>query len=140
MKNKTIAVWATLIAGPLGLQRVYLVGRYDSGAWIAPLPTLLGLYGVYRARALGLDDQISWLLIPWLGFAIAGCALAAIRYGLMDAATWNQGFNPGVDAEHRSGQTNGFTVLGLGTALFLGTSVLMATLAFSFQRYFEYTA
>ena len=140
MKNKTIAVWATLIAGPLGLQRIYLTGRYDVWAWLTPVPTLLGLYGVQRARNLGLDDQVSWVLIPLLGFTFAACAITALRYGLMDAATWNRRFNPGVDAECPAGQTRWMTVFGLACALFIGATVLIATLAFSFQRYFEFTA
>jgi len=140
MKNKTIALWATLIGGPLGLQRVYLTGRYDAWAWVTPLPTLLGLYGVQRARTLGLDDTVSWVLIPLLGFTFAACAIAALRYGLMDTPSWNLRFNPGADKENRAGQTGWVTVFGLATALFVGATVLISTLAFSFQRYFEFTA
>ncbi|MDH4482794.1 MAG: hypothetical protein QE279_08800 [Rhodoferax sp.] len=140
MKNKTIALWATFIGGPLGLQRIYLTGRYDSWAWITPIPTLLGLYGVQRARAIGLDDPLSWILIPMLGFTFSGCAIAALRYGLMDAQTWNLRFNPGADEQHQAGQTHWMTVFGLASALFIGATVLIATIAFSFQRYFEFTA
>lgn len=140
MKNKTVSVWATLIFGPLGLQRVYMTGRYDAWSWIALLPTALGLYGVQRARNLGLDDQASWVLIPLFGFTFAACAVAALRYGLMDAASWNLRFNPGLDPENRVGQTSWITVFGLASALFVGATVLISTLAFSFQRYFEFTA
>lgn len=140
MKNKTVSVWATLILGPLGLQRVYLTGRYDAWSWIALLPTVLGLYGIQRARSLGLDDQASWVLIPLFGFTFAACSIAALRYGLMDAARWNLRFNPGLDAENRVGQTGWMTVFGLASALFIGATVLISTLAFSFQRYFEFTA
>lgn len=140
MKNKTIAVWATLITGPMGLQRIYLTGRYDAWAFLTLLPSLLGLYGVQRARSLGLDDAASWVLIPLFGFAFAACAIAALRYGLMDAPTWNQRFNPSANEEDRAGQTRWMTVLGLASALFIGATVLISTLAFSFQRYFEFTA
>ena len=137
MKNKTIAVWLTLITGPIGLQRVYLKGRFDAWSWLALVPSAAGAFGVMRARAIGLDDQLSWLLIPFLGFCIAACALAAIVYGLTDALRWNQKFNPLVDEEDESGQTHWLTVIGLASSLFIGTTALMATLAFSFQRYFE---
>jgi hypothetical protein len=140
MKNKTFAVWFTLLVGSLGLQRLYLSGRYDRWAWLNLLPSLAGWYGVVRARTLGLDDLWSWILIPFGGFALAASALVAIRYGLMDAASWNARFNHLADPQDPAGQTHGLTVLGLGASLMFGTTVLMATIAFSFQRYFEFTA
>ena len=138
MKNKTIALWLTLVGGPLGLHRVYLRRRYDALSGVLTAATVTGLYGVYRARGLGVDDQMSWLLIPLLGFTVAGCALNAIVYGLMSTASWNARFNPSASAESPQGETGKLTVAGLVVALFLGTTVLMASLAFSFQRYFEY--
>jgi hypothetical protein len=140
MKNKTFTVWLTLLLGSLGLQRIYLVGRFDRWAWLIFLPTAVGWYGVMRARTLGLDDLWSWILIPLGGFALATSALVAIRYGLMDAPAWNARFNPQAEPEDAAGQTQGLTVLGLGASLMLGTTALMATIAFSFQRYFEFTA
>jgi hypothetical protein len=139
MKNKTLSVWLTLMLGSLGLQRLYLAGRYDRWAILSLLPSVIGWYGVVRARTMGLDDLWSWVLIPFGGFALAASALLAIRYGLMDAASWNARFNPQADPEDAAGQTHGLTVLGLGASLMFGTTVLMATIAFSFQRYFEFT-
>lgn len=136
MKNKTLTVWLTLTVGALGLHRLYL-GRYDWVAKLAPAPTLLGLYGVLRARSLGVDDQLSWLLMPLLGFMLAGCALNSLVYGLMSTEKWNASFNP-EQLESTAGATNWLTVGGLVAALGLGTTVLMATLAFSIQRSFEY--
>ena len=140
MKNKTLSVWLTLMLGSLGLQRLYLAGRYDRWAILSLLPSVIGWYGVVRARTMGLDDLWSWVLIPFGGFALAASALLAIRYGLMDAASWNARFNPQADPEDAAGQTHGLTVLGLGASLMFGTTVLMATIAFSFQRYFEFNA
>ncbi len=138
MKNKTIAVWLTLLLGALGLHRRYLLGRFDTLGLLLPVPTLLGFYGVLRARAIGLDDQWSWVLIPLLGFTLAGCALAAIVYGLMSTEQWNRKFNPQAPDDAAEGSSHWLTILGLGAALMLGTTVLMASLAFSIQRYFEY--
>lgn len=138
MKNKTLAVWITLLGGALGLHRIYLKGRMDTVGWLLPLPTLLGLYGVYRARDIGLDDTLSWLLIPLLGFTLAGCALNAIVYGLMDAEKWNRLYNPQAPGDASAGQTHWGTVVGLVTALLLGAMVLMASFAIAAQRYFEY--
>ena len=107
-------------------------------AWLLPIPTALGLYGVERVQQLGQDDTLSWLLIPLLGFTIAGCALNAIVYGLTPIEKWNAKFNPQTDSQLPAGRTQWGTIIGIATALLLGTTVLMASLVFSFQRYFEY--
>jgi hypothetical protein len=138
MKNKTLATWLTFWGGPLGLHRFYLKGLGDTLAWLLPIPTAVGIYGMQRVQALGLDDQLSWVLIPFLGFNIAGCALTAIVYGLTTAEKWNAKFNPQAAPGAAAGQTNWVTVIGIATALLLGTAVLMSSLAYSFQMYFEY--
>ena len=136
MKNKTFAVWLTFFGGPLGLHRFYLKGFTDPLGWLLPVPTALGWYGVQRALELGQDDVTSWALIPLLGFTIAGCALNAIIYGLMSKEQWNSKFNQNTESPY--GQTNWLTIFGLATSLLLGTTVLMASIVFSFQRYFEH--
>lgn len=138
MKNKTLATWLTFGGGPLGLHRLYLFGTADYLMWLLPVPTLLGIYGVYRARTFGLEDQWSWVLIPLLGLTIAACAINALVYGLMDAQKWNGRFNPAAASDAPAGQTNWLTIGALVVTLLIGTTVLMASLAFSFQRYFEY--
>jgi hypothetical protein len=138
MKNKTFAAWLTFIGGPLGLHRFYLRGMGDILGWLLPLPTALGLYGIERVQANGLDDQWSWLLIPLLGFTMAGCALTAIVYGLMTPEKWNARFNPSASPDAASGRTNWFTIGAIAVALLVGTTVLMSSIVFSFQRYFEY--
>ena len=138
MKNKTLATWLTFWGGPLGLHRFYLRGLGDTLGWALPIPTALGIYGIQRVQAFGLDDQLSWVLIPCLGFTIAGCALNAIIYGLMTPEKWNAKFNPQAAPDAAAGQTHWGTVLGIATALLIGTAVLMSSLAFSFQMYFEY--
>ena len=138
MKNKTLAAWLTFIGGPFGLHRLYLFGAADRLLWVLPIPTLLGIYGVYRARTFGLEDQWSWALIPLLGLTIAACAINALVYGLMAADKWNTRFNPQSSFDAPAGQTNWLTIGALVVSLLVGTTVLMASLAFSFQRYFEY--
>ncbi len=138
MKNKTLAAWLAFLGGPLGLHRFYLRGLGDLLGWALPIPTALGIYGIQRVGQFGLDDQASWVLIPLLGFTIAGCALTAIYYGLMAPEKWNARFNPASAADAAPGRTNWLTIFGLAAALMIGTAVLMASIAFSFQRYFEY--
>jgi hypothetical protein len=138
MKSKTLAAWLALVGGPLGLHRFYLRGLGDLLGWLLPIPTALGLYGIERVRQYGLDDQWSWVLIPMLGFTFAGCALMAIIYGLMTPEQWNARFNPKAAPDARSGATSWFTIAAVVLALLVGTGVLMASIVFSFQRYFEH--
>lgn len=138
MKNKTLAAWLAFLGGPLGLHRFYLYGGRDWLGWLLPIPSLLGLYGIWRVRQSGLDDLLSWLLMPMLGFTMAGCALTAIVYGLTANPTWNTRFNPDLDQGHACGATNWLTIGAVVIALFVGTIVLMSSLAFSFQRLFEF--
>lgn len=139
MKNKTLAAWLAFVGGPLGLHRFYLHGLGDWLGWLLPIPTALGIYGIERALRLGQDDQLSWLLVPLVGFTFAGCALTAIVYGLMTPERWNARYNAGRAApDHASGHTNWFTVVCVAAALMFGAGVLMASIVFSFQRYFEY--
>jgi hypothetical protein len=140
MKNKTIAVWVTLLLGPLGLSRLYVKGQIDLPGWLLVIPTLLGLYGVQRARSLGLDDHLSWLLMPFLGLSFSACAITAIVYGLMDAPKWNGLYNPTEDVESNQGKTGWLTIFGVALSLFAGAIVLMSTIAFGFERIFEYQA
>jgi hypothetical protein len=138
MKNKTLAAWLAFLGGPLGLHRFYLNGLGDWLGWLLPIPTALGLYGIQRVQELGQDDTLSWILVPLLGFTIAGCALQAIVYGLMAPEKWNLRFNPGASPDAAAGQTRWLTIGAIALSLLIGTAVLMASIAFSFQRYFEH--
>ena len=138
MKNKTLATWLTFFGGPLGLHRFYLRGFGDLWGWLLPIPTALGLYGIERVMAFGLDDTMSWWLIPLLGFNIAACALNAIIYGLMTREQWNARYNPRAAVDALAGRTTWFTIAGVALSLLLGTGILMSSIVFSFQRYFEY--
>lgn len=138
MKNKTLAAWLTFLAGPLGLHRFYLFGFTDLLGWLLPVPSALGLYGIERVLSYGVDDQWSWVLIPLLGFTVAGCALNAIVYGLMPLEKWNARFNPAAEPDAPAGRTSWLTIGAIACSLLVGTTVLMSSIAFSFQRYFEY--
>jgi hypothetical protein len=138
MKNKTLAAWLAFLGGPLGLHRFYLHGFRDLLGWLLPIPTAIGLYGVQRMRQHGVDDAWSWVLIPMLGFTIAGCALMAIIYGLMEREKWNARFNPASAADSVAGGTNWFTIGAVVLSLMIGATVLMASIAFSFEHYFVY--
>lgn len=138
MKNKTLAAWLAFLGGPLGLHRMYLYGPGDVLAWLHPIPTALGIYGVQRVQQFGQDDQWSWVLIPFAGFTFAITALHAIVYGLMTPEQWNGKFNPGNPDTAAAGQTSWLTIGAVVLSLLIGTTVLMSSIVFSFQRYFEY--
>jgi hypothetical protein len=137
MKNKTLAAWLAFLGGPLGLHRFYLHGAGDWLGWLLPVPTLLGAYGVLRMASLGQDDALSWVLVPVLGFTVAGCCLTAIVYGLKKPGEWNARFNPAADPEAPAGRTGWLTVWAIALSLMIGAGVLMASIAISFQAYFQ---
>lgn len=137
-KNKTVAAWLAFAGGSLGLHRFYLHGARDWLGWLLPVPSGLGLYGLLRVQQFGLDDRWSWVLIPLLGFTLAGCALTAIVYGLTPLQRWNSRFNPTSNPDAPSGHTNWMTIGAIVCALLVGTAVLISTMAVSFQRYFEF--
>ncbi len=137
-KHKTVAAWLAFLGGPLGMHRFYLHGLSDLIGWLLPIPTALGLYGIERVSQYGVDDQWSWVLIPMLGFTMAGCALNAIVFGLMPPEKWNARFNPSGPADAAPGRTGWLTIGAIFCSLLIGTTVLIGSIAFSFQRYFEY--
>ncbi len=137
MKNKTWAAWMAFLGGPFGLHRFYLFGKDDWLAWLLPVPTAIGLYGFERIQDYGVDDPLSWALVPLLGFNIAGCALNAIVFALTKTEDWNQRFNPGQDPNAVAGQTRWSTIFAIVASLLIGATVLMSSIVYSFQRYFE---
>ena len=137
-KNKTLAAWLALVGGQLGIHRLYLYGVTDMFAWLHPIAAALGWWGIERVRLYGQDDQLAWVLIPLLGFTLAGTALTAIYYGLMAPEKWNVRHSPAASAETPSSKTNWLTMGAVVLALLFGTIALMSSIVFSFQRYFEY--
>ena len=83
-------------------------------------------------QALGQDDRLAWLLLPLLGLMIAQACLCAIVYGLTSDVAWAE--------RHRRplAPTRWGPVLGVIGALMIGATALMATIAFSGQRFFEW--
>jgi hypothetical protein len=135
-RSKTAATWIALIGGSLGLHRFYLHGVRDRLAWLYPLPTLLGGVGALRMALLGEEDKLAWLLLPVLGLMLSQAFLTAIVYGLTRDDLWDQRFNAGLPPR----STGWASVLGAIAALMIGGVVLMSTLAFGGQRFFEWQA
>ena len=137
VKNKTTAAFLALIGGQLGLHRLYLFGMNDVWAWTHPIAAALGWWGFERVRQYGQDDQLAWVLVPWLGFILAATSLTAIYYGLSTPEKWNARHNPSA-LETTAGNTHWLTIGIVVFSLLFGAVAFMSSLAFSFQRYFEY--
>jgi len=133
-KSKTLATWVAFLGGGLGLHRFYLHGFRDAWGWVWCVPTAVGAYGLRRAMILGQDDHLAWALMPLLGLSLAAGALAALVYGLTPDEKWNARFNPDGPV-HEAGWA---TIFGIVLALLVGAGILMSTIAYSGQRYFEY--
>jgi hypothetical protein len=133
-RSKTVAAWLALAAGSLGAHRFYLFGRRDLWAWAHLLPTLVGLYGIRRVQLFGQDDMLSWALIPVLGLMVAQAMVFALVYALTPDEKWDAAMNPGQPVH----ATRWAPVFAAILALALGAGVLMATIAFGGQRYFEW--
>lgn len=133
-RSKSVAAWLALLLGTLGVHRLYLHGLRDGKAWLHLLPTALGLVGVLRLRTLGQDDPLAWLLIPLLGLMISMAMLFAIVHALTPDEKWDARHNPG----HAVRATGWVPVLAAIAALLIGGTVLMGTVAYGGQKFFEW--
>ncbi len=133
-RSKTLAAWLALLLGSLGLHRFYLRGFGDRLGWLHPLPTALGALGVHRLRNVGQDDPLAWLLVPLLGLMISQAMLTAIYYALTTDERWDARHNPGQPVT----STTWGPVIAAVLALLLGGGVLMGTIAYSGQKFFEW--
>lgn len=133
-RSKTLAAWLALLLGSLGLHRLYLRGFGDWLGWLHPLPTAIGLLGVHRLRSLGQDDMLAWALIPVLGLMISQAMLLAIVYALTPDERWDARHNPGQPVTATTWGPVFAAVLGL----LVGGGVLMGTIAYSGQKFFEW--
>ncbi|MFM2347602.1 MAG: hypothetical protein RL654_2355 [Pseudomonadota bacterium] len=137
-RSKTHAAWLTLLGGSFGLHRFLRHGLRDPWGWLHLLATLAGLAGLQRLQAFGIDDiQAAWML-PLGGLSFAVAMLTTILTGLTPDERW--------DARHNVGHASGTPPSGWGSvlaviaALLIGTTVLMSSIAFGLQRWFEVQA
>ena len=149
--SKTLATWAAVIGGSVGLHHFYLRGLRSRWGWLYPIPTLAGLAGVTRMRTLGVDDHLSWALIPWLGLTVSIGMLCAIVIGLTSDAKWarlhaGDPSQPVVQATREEDEdhpppglvrTGWGPVLGVILALAVGGAVLVSTIAFVVEKLYE---
>ena len=149
--SKSLATWIAVIGGSIGLHHFYLHGLRSRWGWLYPIPTIVGIVGAVRMRNLGVDDRLSWALVPWLGLTISVGMLCAIVIGLTSDAKWARLYagdpsQPVVQATRDEDDespppgmvhTGWGPVLGVILALMIGGGVLMGTIAFSVEKSFD---
>ncbi len=133
-RSKSLAAWLALLGGALGLHRLYLHGTRDLLGWAHLLPTAVGWVGLQRLQQLGQDDRLAWLLVPLLGLMLSLGALFAILYGLTPDDRWDARYNPGQPVH----ATTWAPVLAAVAALLLGGGVLMGTITYGIQMFFQW--
>lgn len=132
-RSKAVATWLAIVGGTLGLHRLYLRGFGDVLAWLHAIPTALGAIGVQRMREFGVDDPLSWVLIPLLGLMISQAMACAIYYALTPDEKWDARWNPG----RPTPPTRWAPVIGAVLAMLVGGGIFMGTITFSIQKVFE---
>jgi TM2 domain-containing membrane protein YozV len=133
-KHKSVVAALALVGGGLGVHRFYLHGFKDVWAWAHWPFFWLGAAGVARFMNLGQDDKVAWALLPIFGLVMAAGMLGGIVYGLMDDDAFNARFNAGQPVA-RSGWAS---ILPVIACLLVGTTLTMASIAFGFQKFFEW--
>jgi hypothetical protein len=133
-RSKAWATWLAVVGGSFGAHRFYLNGARDMLAWLHSLPSLAGLVGAWRMHSLGQDDGPAVWMVLALGVMITVGMLSAIAIGLTPDDRWDACHNP----DHPPRATRWAPVLGVIAAVMIGGAVLMSTIAFAGQRYFEW--
>ena len=133
-RSKTLAAWLAMLGGTLGLHRFYLHGLRDLWGWALLPLTLLGLLGLDRMNELGQDDRLATVLTPLLGVSISVAMFSAIFIALTPDEKWDARFNPAGPPS----ATGWGPVLAAITGLLIGGGVLMGTITYSIQKFFEW--
>jgi hypothetical protein len=133
-RSKTLATWLSIFGGAFGLHRFYMRGLGDMLAWLHIVPTSLGLFGMQRLETFGQDDPLVWWLLPVLGLMISQGMAHAIVYGLTPDERWDAQHNPG----YPTTPTAWGPILGVILAVMLGAGVLMSSIAYGVQKWFEW--
>lgn len=137
VKSRTLATWLAVVGGGFGLHRFYLHGLRDLWGWVHVPLTLLGMAGVQRMLAFGVDDAAAPWLLPLGGLSIVAGMLAAILSGLSSDERWDARHNPGAPAGQGTPPGGWLAVLGVIAALLIGATLLLSSITFTLQRYFE---
>ena len=132
-KSKLITVALAFLLGSLGVHRFYLKGLGDKFGWAHLLATVAGAIGI-ASLVLGTGSTaLNWTFAVAGGVSLTSAFLTAIVFGLRPDEKWDARYNPH-GAPTRSGWP---VVILIILSLMIGTGLLMAGLAISFQTFFE---
>lgn len=132
-RSKLVTVALAFLFGSIGAHRFYLKGFADKFGWMHLLATLAGAIGV-ASLILGTGNSaLNWTFAVAGGASVIGAFLTAIVFGLRPDDKWDARYNP-----HGQPTRSGWPVVILVIlSLMIGTGLLMAGLAISFQTFFE---
>ncbi len=132
-KSKLITVALAFVAGSLGAHRFYLKGVGDKFGWLHLLATVAGAIGFASLLLDTGNPAMNWTFAVAGGISVISAFLTAIVFGLRPDEQWDARYNP-----HGQPTRSGWPVVILVIlSLLIGTGLLMAGLAISFQTFFE---
>lgn len=132
-KSKLATVALAFLFGSLGAHRFYLKGLGDKFGWAHLLATLAGAIGIASLLLGTGDTALNWTFAVAGGTSLISAFLTAIVFGLRPDEKWDARYNP-----HGQPTRSGWPVVILVIlSLMIGTGLLMAGLAISFQTFFE---
>lgn len=132
-KSKLATVALAFLFGSLGAHRFYLKGPGDKFGWAHLLATVAGVIGIASLRLETGSTALNWTFAVAGGASLISAFLTAIVFGLRPDDKWDARYNP-----HGKPTRSGWPVVILVIlSLMIGTGLLMAGLAISFQTFFE---
>ncbi|RZT42835.1 NINE protein [Cupriavidus agavae] len=132
-KSKLVTVALAFLLGSVGAHRFYLHGFGDRFGWAHLAAILAGAVGV-ASMVLGVGNAaLNWTFAVAGGISVVAAFLTAIVFGLRPDDRWDARYNT-----HGRPTRSGWPVIILVIlSLMIGTGLLMAGLAISFQTFFE---
>ena len=132
-KSKLLTVLLAFLFGSVGAHRFYLKGGRDFWAWSQVFAMVLGAVGVALLLSTQRASVPGWVSAIIGGASLLAGFLSALVYGLRPDDKWDAQFN----ADGTPTQSGWPVVMLTILTLMIGTGLLMAGLAITFQTYFE---
>jgi len=132
-KSKLLTVLLAFLFGSVGAHRFYLKGGRDFWAWSQVFAMGLGAIGVALLWSTQRASVPGWACAIIGGASVLAGFLSALVYGLRPDDKWDAQFN----ADGTPTRSGWPVVLLTILTLMIGTGLLMAGLAITFQTYFE---
>ncbi|CAG2136164.1 NINE protein [Ralstonia mannitolilytica] len=132
-KSKLLTVLLAFLFGSVGAHRFYLRGVRDFWAWAQVMAMVLGAIGVALLWSTQRASVPGWVCAIIGASSVLAGFLSALVYGLRPDDRWDTQFNAGGTPTRSGWPVVVLTIL----TLMIGTGLLMAGLAITFQTYFE---